>query len=973
MSASPQPRIPVSTYRLQFHGAFTFTDAKRVVPYLFALGITDCYASPYFRATPGSPHGYDVVDPTHLNPEVGTEKEYQEFVELLQAHGMGQILDVVPNHMGIGKVVNSWWLDVLENGPSSPYASFFDINWRPVKRELEDKVLLPFLGDLYGRVLENQEIHLFYEDGGFHLRYYDHRLPTDPKPCATLLTHRLDELTEQLGSEDRRLHELHSIVTALHHLPSHRERDPRLVEERRREKEIIKRRLAAVVNDSALITQFIEENVRIFNGTKGDPRSFDLLDDLLNQQAYRLAYWRVASEEINYRRFFDINELAAIRTEDPRVFAETHTLIFRLLKDRAVTGLRIDHVDGLNDPGAYLQELQSWARANLVQQGSELDDESRPLFVVVEKILGKDETLPDGWPVYGTTGYDFMNLLNGLFVASEHERAMDSAYERFIRRHIVLEDLLYDCKKLIMWSSMASEINTLGHQLNRLSERNRWSRDFTLYSLTLAIREIIACFPVYRTYVTEGSDALMERDRTNVRLAVAKAKRRNPTQSSLVFDFVRDQLLNPLDEERREDREERLRFILKFQQVTSPVTAKGIEDTAFYIYNRLISLNDVGGEPDQFGIGPSAFHKRLRERQARWPHSLSATSTHDTKRSEDVRARINVLSELPKAWKTHVSGWSRVNRRHKTNLDGGPAPDRNDEYLLYQTLIGAWPFGSMDDPQYERFCTRIKTYMAKAIKEAKVNTSWVNPVQAYDEAVLRFVTQILDRSGPNPFLTEFLPFMSMVAQYGISNSLSQVVCKILAPGVPDFYQGTELWDFSLVDPDNRRPVDFSLRTALLTDLQKALALPPEDRVKFACGLLDSREDGRIKLYVTMVALNYRREHASVFQLGEYIPLQSHGAKHEHVCAFARMHGDRSVVAVVPRLGAGLCSGTPNPPLGHEVWEDTEVTVPSWRPGSPYRNLLTGETLVSSASEEQQTLALSEVCRHFPVAILERMT
>ncbi len=971
MPASHQSRLPVSTYRLQFNRSFTFADAERLVPYLHALGISDCYASPYFRAAPGSPHGYDIVDPTQLNPEIGTEKDYQEFVEALRAHAMGQILDVVPNHMGIGKVVNSWWADVLENGPSSPCAKCFDIDWNPLKRELEDKVLLPILGDLYGKVLENQEINLFYENGSFHVRYYEHRLPLDPKPCARILTHRLEKLTEQLGAEDRRLHELQSIITALHHLPSHRDRAPELIAERRREKEIIKRRLAAVVNDSAMIKQCLEDNVRIFNGQKGDARSFDLLDDLLHAQAYRLAYWRVASEEINYRRFFDINELAAIRMEDPEVFEETHRLIFRLLKDGAVTGLRIDHVDGLNDPGAYLRRLQAWARTHLPTSGEHPNREDRSLFVVVEKVLGKDESLPEGWPVFGTTGYDFLNVLNRLFVNRDNERAMDTMYQRFIHRHISLEDLLYDSKKLIMWSSMASEINTLGSQLNRLSERNRWSRDFTLYSLTLAIREIIACFPVYRTYATEGAETLSDRDQTYVRRAVAKAKRKNPAQNSLVFDFVCDVLLTPLSGERAEDREGRLRFILKFQQVTSPVTAKGIEDTAFYIYNRLVSLNEVGGEPNQFGIPLATFHKLLRERQAQWPHSLSATSTHDTKRSEDVRARIHALSELPKAWKAQVSHWSRLNHKHKTNIDGRLAPDPNEEYLLYQTLTGVWPPGTMDDRGYGLFHDRIQQYMAKALRESKVNTSWINSNEAYEEAVRRFIEQILDRSTANPFLDAFLPFQRKVAEYGFYNSLSQVLIKAVAPGVPDFYQGTELWDLSLVDPDNRRPVDFEARTRLLAELQQRCAAGA-NRVELVKELLDAREDGRIKLYVTMTVLHYRKASAELFQEGEYVPLAARGSKKDHVCAFARLHGDHAVVAVTPRLVAGLLSDKIEPPVGRAVWGDTMVTAPSWRPGSRYRNVLTDETLVSSTVEEKQALSLAEVCGRFPVALLERI-
>ncbi len=973
MTVRDQPRIPLSTYRLQFNRSFTFTDAKQLLPYLHALGVSDCYTSPYLKATPGSTHGYDVVDPTQLNPELGSEKEYQEFVDALHHYDMGQILDVVPNHMGIDKLVNPWWLDVLENGPSSPFAAFFDIDWNPIKRELENKVLLPILGDLYGKVLENLEITLSYEAGAFHLCYYDSRLPVDPKTWIAVLTQGLENLTEQLGLGHHDLHELQSVMTALQHLPPRHERDPQKAEERRREKEIIKRRLASLTDECPPIFQFIQGNVRVFNGTKGDPQSLNLLHELIDAQGYRLAYWRVASEEINYRRFFDVNDLVAIRMEEPRVFEQFHALVFRLLKEGAVTGLRIDHVDGLNDPGRYVRQLQAWARRELGPPEHTARRDDRGLFVVVEKILGRDETLPEDWPVFGTTGYDFLNYLNGLFVNSANERALDEVYHRFIHRRINLDDLLYESKKLITRVSMAGESNTLGHQLNRLSERHRWSRDFTLYSLTYAIREIIACFPVYRTYITENADAVTERDRAYITRAVAKAKRKNPAQSGLVFDFVRDLLLNPTQDDRPEDREDRVQFIMKFQQFTSPVIAKGIEDTAFYIYNRLVSLNEVGGELDRFGIPPATFHKWLRERQGHWPHALSATSTHDSKRSEDVRARINVLSEIPKAWKAQVMRWSRLNRKYKTILEGGAAPDPNEEYLLYQTLVGVWPLEPMDDVHYRCFCDRIQNYMAKALKEAKVNTSWINPDLAYDAGVHSFLERILDRGKANPFLEEFLPFQAMIAEHGMTNSLSQLLVKNLAPGIPDFYQGTELWDLHLVDPDNRHPVDFALRSRLLAEIQEACAAGGGRRLHFVQELLDSRKDSRIKLYLTMSCLQYRRTHVRLCQEGDYVPLDSSGGKGDHVCAFARMHGEEAVVVVVPRLVAGLLPDHAGPPLGPAVWGDTVIAVPSWRPASRYRNVLTGEVLSTSTADDRQTLPLGEVLRHFPVAMLERLT
>lgn len=961
MSANEYP-VPVATYRLQLNRHVPFKAATRILPYLRAMGITDCYTSPYLKAVPGSLHGYDVVDPTKLNPEIGSEEDYQEFIGTLQAHGMGHILDVVPNHMGIGQSANAWWLDVLENGPSSRFAHLFDIDWHPVKRELENKVLLPILGDLYGTVLENQEISLLYEDGRFLIRYYDHLLPVAPKSSARVLTHRLDELIADAGAASPQVQELQSILTALKNLPSRVETDPQQVEERTREKEIIRQRLATLVRDSPAILAFLEENIRIFNGVKGDARSFDLLDDLLDDQVYRLAYWRVSAEEINYRRFFDVDELAAIRMEDEEVFQTSHVLIFRLVKEGAATGLRIDHVDGLFDPGRYLHDWQTWAQRTL----------SRPLYIAVEKILGKDESLPETWPVAGTTGYEFLNLVNGLFVHTANERAMGEFYARFIGRRIPFDELVYESKKLIMRASMASEINVLGHQLNLLSERDRRSRDFTLNSLTNAIREIIACFPVYRTYVTEGTAPLLERDRGYIRLAVARAKRRNPALSGQVFDFVRSVLLKEWDERSEQDRAEHLRFILKFQQTTSPVMAKGVEDTACYLYNRLVSLNEVGGEPQRFGVTTGTFHTRMRERQGRWPGSLSTTSTHDTKRSEDMRARINVLSEIPGEWRAHVMRWAKVTKKHKVEVEGQLVPDRNDEYLLYQTLVGLWPLTSPDDAQYRTFRDRVQGYMTKALRESKAHTSWVNPDQGYEEAMRVFIDALLDRTGPNPFLDDFLPFQARVAQWGMWNALSQVVLKTTAPGVPDFYQGSELWDFSVVDPDNRRPVDFELRTTMLAELQRALAECGSDPRPVVRALLDHRMDGRLKLYTTMTALNHRRANATLFQRGDYIPLDGHGDRHDHLCAFARLHQEQAVVTVVPRLVASLNSDTAGPPVGSETWGETWVVVPSWRPDSPYRNLFTGEVLSSRTVEERQMLPVKDVLGIYPIALLERL-
>ena len=969
MTTAASIRIPLSTYSLQFNKSFTFRDAARIVPYLHAMGITDVYASSYLKAAPGSLHGYDVVDPTALNPEIGTHDDYREFVQALKAYGMGQILDVVPNHMSIAHSLNPWWRDVLENGPSASHATFFDIDWHPLKAELNNKVLLPILGDLYGLVLENQEITLAYEDGAFTVRYYDHALPVAPRSYLRILTHRLDHLVQFAGAHDSHIMELQSIITALRHLPGPNECGPERVLERNRENEIIKKRLSAVVRDSATVAKFIEENVQRFNGTKGEPRSFDLLDDLLNYQAYRLAYWRVASEEVNYRRFFDINDLIAIRMENPAVFHETHQLIFRLLEERAVTGLRIDHVDGLYDPEDYLQQVQAWARTELATNN---ETRGLPLYLIVEKILGSREPLPAQWPVHGTTGYDFLNLLNGLFVDRSNKQRFDTLYTRIIRNRVTFEDLVYEHKKLIMRVAMASEVNVLGHQLNQLSERDRRSRDFTLNSLIHAIREIMAYFPVYRTYMTPNVQEVMDRDRAYIRLAVTKAKRKNPALSGLVFDFVRDLLLERGNGHSHEDREERTRFVMKFQQTTSPVTAKGIEDTTFYNYHRLVSLNEVGGDPSQFGNPLSVFHDAMRERHERWPHSLSATSTHDTKRSEDVRARINVLSEMPLEWNARVTRWKKLNKKHVIEVDGQFAPDRNEEYLLYQTLIGVWPLSPLDDTQYQAFVDRMTAYMTKALHEAKVHTSWINPDHAYDEAVRNFTAAVLERDRPNPFLEDFIAWQRQLALYGMVNVLSQVLLKIAAPGIPDFYQGTELWDFSLVDPDNRRPVDYELRTGLLSELERTCGKMGSDSRTVVDSLLKTWTDGRIKMYVTTTALNFRRDRSEVFREGAYLPLDVYGSRKNHVVAFARCQNDRTAIAVTPRLVSQITPERHELPLGKDVWGDTSIGLPGHPRARLYRNVFTGETFAPNAGDFPR-LSLGDILGILPVAFLEAVT
>jgi (1->4)-alpha-D-glucan 1-alpha-D-glucosylmutase len=902
-----------------------------------------------------------VTDPTTLNPEIGDEGAYMRWVDSLRARGMGHVIDLVPNHMGIAGSANPWWQDVLENGPSSPYAAVFDIDWRPLKQELENKVLLPILGDPYGPVLERQEIALEYRDGAFRARYFEHVLPIGPGTYDRVLGAVADAIIGEVGADSDEGVDILSIVTAIRHLPGRQVNDPALLAERAREKEVIKRRLAALTARSPRVLAHVERAVEAFNGRKGDPRSFDALDDLLAAQPYRLAFWRVAAEEINYRRFFDINELAAIRMEDTSVFDRVHAFVFDLLARGAIDGFRIDHVDGLFDPGDYLARVQARAR----ELRPDLYSEERPLYVLVEKILGADEALPT-WPVAGTTGYDFLILLNGIFVDQRNGDAISSIYETFTRMRVPFEELAYRGKQLVLRVSMASELNVLANRLDRFSERNRRYRDFTLNSLSYALREIIACFPVYRTYVNDR-EPVSARDREFIEHAAAQAKRRNPTMASLAFDFVRDLLLKKADYIPEGERDEHMRFVGKFQQVTSPVTAKGIEDTALYIYNRLVSLNEVGGEPDRFGVAPDTLHARLAARATEWPHGLSATSTHDTKRSEDVRARINVLSELPGAWKQATSRWARANRRGRSVVDGQSYPSRNEEYLLYQTLVGSWPLQPMAAGEEPAYRQRIVGYMHKAMREAKVFTSWISPSERHEQAMARYVETVLAPDNA-AFRDDFLEFQRRVAVYGIYNSLAQLAVKIGAPGVPDFYQGTELWDFSLVDPDNRRAVDYDRRRALLAEI--STALDAGDRATLAGRLMTDVRDPLVKLYATSTLLRFRRARADLFRLGGYEALAVGGTRRDHLFAFARAHAGDRVLIIVPRLVATLLPDAGVAPLGERVWNDTRITLPAECTATVFRHVLTDESVTAVRDGDQLSVKAADVFARFPIAFLD---
>ena len=929
-------RIPRATYRLQLNENFIFSDAAEIVPYLAELGVSDLYASPYLKARPGSTHGYDVVDPTSLNPELGGEKEYWRLVEALEEHGMGQLLDIVPNHMGVASD-NAWWLDVLENGPASEYAPYFDIDWCPSDRkELCGKVLLPVLGDHYRAALERGEIRLSFEEGSFSINYYEHRFPIDPQTYTMIL----DGIT--VPGEDEHSHEIERLATAFGDLPERDATGEGSVAGRARDAANLKADLASLCAKSSVVMNAVEERIHRLNGEGGE--DFEPLHLLLEAQAYRLAYWRVGSDEVNYRRFFAVNELAGVRVEDERVFEATHGLILQLVEKGAVNGLRIDHPDGLRDPAGYLGRLH-----NAVVEAS-----GGQIYTLVEKILARHERLPDDWPVAGTTGYEFTNLLNGLFVDPAGEGGMDEAYQSFIGRPLDFQSLLYECKHKVMRTALSSELNALSRRLRCISEHER-SHDFSVQALREALSEVVAHFPVYRTYISAGR--VSEVDRRHVDLAVQEAKKRSAGGDPRVFDYISEVLFCQGLEETDVGT-----FTSKFQQYTGPVMAKGMEDAALYIYNRLISLNEVGGEPEIFGVSVSEFHRLSAERLEIWPHSMLSTSTHDTKRSEDVRARIDALSEIPGEWNERIVRWRDINDSFRREVDGDLAPSRNDEYFLYQTLLGAWPLGEPEGEEREEFRRRVKAYMEKAMREAQVRTSWTDASEGYEEAVAGFVDALL--SAKNPFLQEFLPFQRNAARIGAMNGLSQSLIKLTVPGVPDVYQGNEIWDFSLVDPDNRRPVDFELRKRLLVHLREL------DSSDVRTLLEDGAwQDGRPKLYLIWKTLAMRRESPELFRDGEYVALQASGEGSERLVAFARRHGEEVAITVAPRLIAKMMDAEGPLIPAPEAWGDAAIILPDELAEVAFRNVLTGEKVVAEERNGAKSFDAGHLLRSFPVALL----
>ncbi len=989
-------RRPVATYRVQLRPGLGFRQAKDLANYLHRLGVSDLYTSPILKASPGSTHGYDVTDPNELNPELGTRTELDQLAAKLKEKGMGLLLDFVPNHVAIGHH-NPFWLDVLENGPSSIYAHFFDIDWNPIKEELKNQVLVPVLGDQYGAVLERGELSLSFEQGGFQIHYFDFSFPVAPRQYALILNYRIEELRKILPEEDVHFEDLLSIIVALSNLPSRHETSTEKIAERNREKEAIKRRIAALCDSCPAIHKFINNNVRIWNGIPGKPESFDLLDNLLRRQAYRLAYWRVAAEEINYRRFFDINELAAICMEDPRVLQRTHSLVFQLVEQGKVTGLRIDHPDGLYEPVQYFARLQEefmvslsrsiffqeqpWRRAGEWEviepilrsqlQAKETEGRNsiffRPFPVIVEKILARNEKMPENWPVDGTTGYDFMNLLHGLFIDERNAQVLDGIYAKFTGLDLDYAELVYQKRLEIMKDSMSSEVNVLARQLSQISEYDRRTRDFTLNSLRRALVEIIACFPVYRTYITLRSRFPDEHDRHYWEAAVRKAKQKNRAMNVSIFYFLKNILVGHIDDRVSEEAQKlRRQFVLRLQQFTAPVMAKAVEDTVFYIYNRLVSLNEVGGQPDVIGTSLETFHSANKERAEKWSTSLSASSTHDTKRSEDVRTRIHILSEIPGEWKRRLAIWSRLNRRFRSAVGEAWAPDRNEEYLLYQILAGTWPT-EFDTNEWAVYRERMISYMQKAIKEAKINTSWVNPNELWEKAVSHFVFNILHHKHSERFIKDFTDFASRIAHVGALHSLSQVILKTASPGICDIYQGTELWDDSLVDPDNRRPINFLNRDQLLQEIDSAISMPENERKSLCRNWLENFKDGRIKLFFTSQALRLRRQFPRLFRDGQYFGLTVEGEQKRHIVAFIRKNSCEILLAVTPRRIATMLDrmGTL---VEAKTWGDTMIIVPNDFHNVNLINIFTGEKFMTSSYHGAPIIWLRDIFTSVPYVL-----
>lgn len=926
-------RIPASTYRFQFHSEFPFQSAKNIIAYLAELGISDIYASPIFKARKGSTHGYDVVDPTLLNPELGTSEDFETLVSDIKARDMGWVQDIVPNHMAYDSE-NTWLMDVLENGTDSEASDYFDIEWEHPYEDFKGRVLAPMLGNFYGESLENGEIQLQYDESGLTVNYYSLRLPVKIESYTRFLTQNLGQLARLLGRRHPDFVKLLGIFYLIKNAPA----EPR-GKERYDEIAFVKGLLWELYTQNPEVKDFIDNNIKFFNGENEHQDRFTYLDSLLNEQFYRLSFWKVGAEEINYRRFFTVNELISVKVQEIKVFHKTHAFISQLVEEGKVTGLRIDHIDGLYDPTEYLKRLRA-----------KVGD----AYITVEKILEFKEKLPETWQIQGTSGYDFLNYVNGIFCQGKNEQQLTDLYQKFTGIDTPYEQLFIDKKQLILEKNLAGDIDNLARILKTIAGQTRLGIDFTMNGLKRTLAEVLVLFPVYRTYV--NGDGLSKEDPTYIKEVIEAARGRIPLLVN-ELNFIEKLLLLEWEESLTpEQKGLRLHFVMRLQQLSGPLMAKGIEDTLFYVYNRLISLNEVGGHPGKFGLTIADFHKFNQEQNSTWTHKMNATATHDTKRGEDARARLNVLSEIPEEWENQVETWSDINRSCKIDVRGKAVPAPNDEYFFYQTLVGSYPFNESEN---EAFVGRIKDYMLKSVREAKLYTAWLRPDSAYEEGFLAFVDKVLDFDESNSFIQEFLPFQKRVAGYGIFNSLSQTLLKYTSPGVPDTYQGTELWDLSMVDPDNRRPVDYEQRITFLKEIKEKAQT---DILKLIDGLLSHKEDGRIKLFLTYKVLQAIKANIAVFQKGDYQPLEVSGKFKEHIVAFARSNGNKTIVIITPRFLTSLIKPGKYP-LGEQVWQDTCVHLPSGA-SSSWQDAITNQKIQTNG-----TLPVGEALKYFPVALL----
>jgi len=913
---------PRATYRLQFHQGFGFAAAARIAPYLARLGISHVYASSFLKARPGSTHGYDIVAHDQLNPELGTEADFRGMIEACKADGLELVLDVVPNHMGVGGSDNPLWLDVLEWGRESGYAGWFDIDWEPDRSYLQEKLLVPFLGEQYGVALDAGTLQLRFdaERGEFAVWAHEvHKLPICPLHYGRILGDGLAAL-ENLGDAFASLLEWR----------------PQVV---RRANEL-KTELAALVAEDEEARRALQQAIQHLNDPQ--PSGRGQLDALIQLQSWRAAHFRVAGDDINYRRFFNINDLAGLRVELPDVFEHAHSLVFRLLREGVIDGLRIDHIDGLLDPRTYLERLRATA---LGKQGA-----TRPFYLIVEKILARGERLNSEWPVEGTTGYEFANLVLGLLVDPSGEEVVTRGYREFTGERRSFGAIVRDCKIRIMKNEMASELNVLAREAARVARQNPRTADFTRNILHRALREMIAGFPVYRTYIN-GADELPDSDSIYLAEALKSARHRESDLDPSVFDFLESLLSGKLVERpgSRFSRHAVLRCAMKFQQYSGPVMAKGLEDTAFYQYNRFVALNEVGGHPDHFGIDIEEFHAANRERARCWPHSMLGTSTHDTKRGEDTRARLAVLSEIGTEWWAAVRSWSKLLRTAAADS----APDQNDEYLLYQLLIGTWPAGLSGSrtPQdaLQAYRKRIEAALLKSMREAKVRSSWTRPDEAYEQSMMNLIGRVFDPDHSREFLESFLPLQERVARLGVSNSLVQTALKLTVPGVPDIYQGADLWDLSLVDPDNRRPVDYDVRVETLRKIGQG-----SRPANFWQQQLADWHSGAVKLALINDLLRFRAANPGIFMHGDYHALHTGGAKANQVLAFTRQHEQQTLLVAVVRFPA-RCEHDSD-------WRDTSVMAPPSSEG--WFDLLTGRTFDAAEPLYARALFID-----LPVAIL----